>query len=487
MSTPISDPSRKAKAPSLQSEEPSPLQKVPQSNLDWSAFVQGIVTWASTDPQGAVKVTGFVVVGFFALLGFLQMFGPSSALPDNGVGSGVALLQREAHDLRQQVDSVYQLSAGFKGISKLASNFEALEKGVDSFAAATTERQKSIEQKLSMYEKLSSDRHSMSQARYDELKREVKNLASSNHETFVQEVLSLERSVDQKFQEHSSAIKNIAADISLLSTELRKRKDHPFQNAQFESEPPEVRHPSRAYTHQAHDIFLGDADAEPEEFRQQNPMSQKRNTKGDTFSSESRSTLAMNLDSSAWNEGASDSAQSTHHDPWSTLESTFPKLKPTTIQVSPATDSQFAVLPDPPANADEPYGPSLFNVIKKGLISFSKRFDRPYIDQTMAHVADRLKLNKVEAPSKVDDSHQASHSKSQKKTQTPPLSEEPSGTRVVEGIKIRVLSEERETLKKNDEPTIWYKNGWDNMSLWLVIGLVTVTLWYPFLGLEKKD
>ncbi|KXS22528.1 hypothetical protein M427DRAFT_65462, partial [Gonapodya prolifera JEL478] len=440
-----------------------------------AAAYQFIVNgWGALDIQGRAKLGAAALVVLFMLLSIMGS-GKAPNTTDNATAMQMAALKRETKELRDQMQSIYQLSADLKGVTKLANSYESLEKGVDSFAYASTERQKSLEQRLASYEKLLSDRHSMTQKRYEEIQErhdDLKKSIGSNYDNLLQELLSLERTVAKKLHEQSNTVRNFMDDVSSLSEEVRtigKRSaqasrwtevDDPASPRAQPDYYPRTEKSPRYVNNEAPEYFerprprsnyarqQNDEDGEYEDISEQpqrqaqapkvtqTPQSstqahpsRQRADRAEPEATERSETVRQTKDIGTSDrknaDNADQNADQSSVQSWSwsdKLRELAIKLKPKPDPWrAPSTKAAEAVKPvngginaqmDQANESPEPIG--MWDKLKGAGKKFAKQWDRPFRDDAASQVMDRLKHTKA---SKVEASPKATAPKVQARSE----------------------------------------------------------------------
>ncbi|KAJ3338020.1 hypothetical protein HDU93_010086 [Gonapodya sp. JEL0774] len=437
----------------------------------------GVFQASESSSRGLSKLAVIGVAAVLLLLNLLKGFGSSPGSGDlrasNDVVSEISALRRESKELRAQFDSIHQQFTDLKGVSKLTSNYEALEKGLSSFAAASTERQLAFEHKLDTFEKFIHDRNIATKSLFDELTIEMKKAVGSAYEGFVQEALNFERSVETNRKERNSDIRSLAADISFLSTELRHLKQQSPQSAHVETEPVYMRNHASG-SRIVNDQYMRDAAMESMEapqpaswpilrsdrLRQEIPPLQRyQHAQGSVPSTQQ--PLMTEVPSSHPNERSKIfkvSEQSAGSDWLAKLQDAFVKFKSKSDDMSkkqePSTVKHSETIQN--VTEDETKRESFWNKMWSSAIG--KGWNRPHPDQANANLPRGLKLSGADRSSKAVET-QSKHSTSDKS----------SGSRFTDGFRLRWLSDNADHVAEKVEPTVWTESGFlDNTTLWLL-------------------
>ncbi|KXS22526.1 hypothetical protein M427DRAFT_141945, partial [Gonapodya prolifera JEL478] len=493
-------------APQANMNDPDYSGYTPASPIKPSSGLMGFVEsipelWASLDVQGKAKVVGLSIVGLWAVLSILgsllsgggRTFNNTKQMPypNTNFAAQLTAIQLDARDLRAQVDTLQILSNDLRsmgGSGNLVERLKSLEASLDARTRSIVDEvRNAVDGRIGAYEKSTGERYSFLQSQVDELKGSI----NSRYDTLQRDMARMEKTYGRRLAEQGLSLKDVFAELSNLSDDVKalqvdvkglqapgRRYAEPAQerrpdnkpnpiaskfsssSANVDTELPERRFPQPVQQRRPNNkqnpifSFFGSSSARADSEPAQEPRGGQRSTDPSEVGDKPSSILSSLFGSAARRAEAPEKAEA---------PALPAKSKPSPKKIE---DRSSRLQEESTSKNDKENVPlfegSLWEALKAS-------YDRVVQSPLISRVPEELPVNKVPLPEGVDAPELPVALRSTKdevflKTQSPPMD----------------LDEIEENAKMYMRSMEWTSKGWDNLTLWLLIGLVTVSLWWPF-------
>ncbi|KAJ3338023.1 hypothetical protein HDU93_010089 [Gonapodya sp. JEL0774] len=483
--------------------ESQPSLKADGSTLHMLSQTTPMQMWSSLDGRGKAKAAALILTVvwiFFSLFGgvFYGTVNKTNA-PSFGnqfdVNSQLSLLQREASQLRFQVDSLHSLTTDLRsvgGASSLLDRLKALEQSLDTKTRnALDEMRRAVDSRVDSYEQSAIVRQMNYQTQVDDLRGAI----STRAEALQREMARLEHKYGRRTTEQGQALQTISMELAALSEDVRRLKVGSVAKGTDRSEKqPRMSERSERYT----ETERSERHREPEQ-----PKRYREPERSERFRETERSELYREPERSERNkepEGSQrlrDTDQADRYADTNRLNRPIEKNRPgatppaepterTQAQssfdgnifasfYSKVTGSFRAQSASSDSNGKENSVPPPKAFVKNGFgsrdapnqVKSDARGLKKVWEQTTSLFKSSIIARPAKRPNEYTDSKSANDLS--KKDMNLVVLSAPSD-----------VEETAENVQMYLETMEWVNKGWDNLTLWYLIGLVTVSLWFPY-------